>query len=78
MDWIDLAEDRDSWREHVNSVMNLWVPLNVGIFLTSGGTVSFSGRTMLQGFIYLFSKSAGIRFGNSRKEIRLLLPDRHL
>jgi len=25
MDWIDLAEDRDSWWVVVNSVMNLWV-----------------------------------------------------
>jgi hypothetical protein len=23
MDWIDLAEDRDKWRDFVNMVMNL-------------------------------------------------------
>ena len=35
MYWIDLAEDRDSWWVLVNSVMNLWVPQDVGNFLTS-------------------------------------------
>jgi hypothetical protein len=26
MDWIDLAEDRDQWRDLVNTVMNLRIP----------------------------------------------------
>ena len=35
MDWIKLAQDRDRWREVVNTVMNLRVPKNAGNFLTS-------------------------------------------
>jgi len=26
IDWIELAQDRDRWQSHVNSVMNLRVP----------------------------------------------------
>jgi hypothetical protein len=26
MDWIGLAQNRDSWRMLVGAVMNLWVP----------------------------------------------------
>jgi hypothetical protein len=25
-DWIDMAQDRDQWRTHVNTVLNLRVP----------------------------------------------------
>jgi hypothetical protein len=26
VDWFHLAEERDQWRDLVNTVMNLWVP----------------------------------------------------
>jgi hypothetical protein len=49
MEWIELAQERDTWRTLVNAVMRLWVPQNAGNFLTSCNTVSFSGRTLLSG-----------------------------
>jgi hypothetical protein len=35
MNWIDVAQDRDKWRELVNAVMNRRLPRNVENFLIS-------------------------------------------
>jgi hypothetical protein len=32
MVWIYMAQDRDKWPAVVNTVINLWVPQNVGSF----------------------------------------------
>ena len=48
-DWIAVAEDRDMCRALVNEAMGIRVPYNAGNFLTSCGSVSFSGRTLLHG-----------------------------
>jgi hypothetical protein len=47
MDCIDLAQDRDQRRALVITVMSLWVPLNVGKFLSSCKTGGFSRRAEL-------------------------------
>jgi hypothetical protein len=34
-DWIQLAQDRNSWRALMNAVVNVLFPQNAGNFLTS-------------------------------------------
>jgi hypothetical protein len=43
-----VVEGRDKWAI-LNLVMNLWVPLSGGNFLTSSGGITFSRRTLLRG-----------------------------
>jgi hypothetical protein len=47
IDRMDLAQDSDQWRALVNTVMNLWVPYNVGKFLSGCTVGSFSSRAQL-------------------------------
>jgi hypothetical protein len=47
MDWIDLAQDRDQWRDLMNTLMNLRVLQNAGKFLSSCTIGGFSNRAQL-------------------------------
>jgi hypothetical protein len=51
INWIHLSKDRDKCVAIVNEVMKFRVPLNSGNSLTSLGTSSFSGRTLLHAVI---------------------------
>jgi hypothetical protein len=42
--WIDLAQDRDQWRDFVKTVMKLWVPSNAGKLLGIYTIDGFSRR----------------------------------
>jgi hypothetical protein len=49
MHWTDTVQDKDKWHAIVNMVMNILVPQNIGNFLTSLGTISFTTRTLMHG-----------------------------
>jgi hypothetical protein len=49
MNWIDVAQDRDRLRALMSTLMNLWVPLNIGRFFSSCATGCFLGRPQLHG-----------------------------
>ena len=60
MDWIGLAQDRDSWQTLLSAVMNLRVPWNMGNFLTSCKPVSFS-RMSSKHILYVNTRSVIFR-----------------
>jgi hypothetical protein len=45
VDWLHLAQDRDQWRDFVNSLMNLRVSQKAENFSTNWITTSWSSRT---------------------------------
>jgi hypothetical protein len=49
MNCIILSQYSDNWQALVDVVMNLWVPYNVGNFLTNLGTTSFLRMTLFYG-----------------------------
>jgi len=49
INWIDLTQDRDRWRDLLNAVLKLRVAQNSENFLTSWVTIGFSRRTLLFG-----------------------------
>jgi hypothetical protein len=44
VEWTKLAQDRDMWRDLVNTVMKLRVALNARNLLTGRGTIAFSTK----------------------------------
>jgi hypothetical protein len=70
MDWIDLGQDKEQWRDFVITVMNLRVPWNVEKFLSIWATGGFSRRTQFHGVSLLVND--GCRMDNLRKRLRKL------
>ena len=59
VEWIGLAQDRDSWLTLMSAVKDLRVPWNVGNFLTRCKPVSCSGRTLHRGVRWDCAVAAG-------------------
>jgi len=52
MDCMDLDQNRDSLRVLMHGIVTFRFQLNGGNFFTGGGSVNFSGRTLLHGVNY--------------------------
>lgn len=73
MDWINLAHNMDKWRAFVHIVMEISVPQNEGVSLTSWGTKSFARSVPYRvGHSHSESQTAGysmelLGFGRKRQ-----------
>jgi hypothetical protein len=47
VDWVDLDQDKDKWRAHVNSLMNLRIPHNSEIFSSGFRTGGLLGSAQV-------------------------------
>jgi hypothetical protein len=56
INWINLIPDSDRWTAVVNTVMNLWVPLNAGEFLSSCTSGGVSRRDQLLGGCFILNR----------------------
>jgi hypothetical protein len=48
---MNVAPDKNKWLALMSKLMNFWVPLNAGKFVSVGGTVLLSKRVLLHGII---------------------------
>jgi hypothetical protein len=62
VDWIDVAQNRKTWRVYVIRIMNLGVSQNARNFLlVEGGIIRFSRKILLHGVGYLSGVQTFIR-----------------
>ena len=61
MDWIDMTDDKERWRDLMSAVMNFWVAYDARNFLSSWGTVSFTRMTLFHGVCFVYRDVTGFR-----------------